>query len=212
MTASWWKIFKGIYYLSIGYFIYLMIEITLQYIPINFDVAFLSLKQAEIQLWYYQLAFFSHVYSSIIIIIAGLPQFSTTVRNRIPWIHRNLGKLYILLILWVASPSGFIMAVHANGGLFSKISFIIQAVLWFYFNYQAYQFAKAKEWKLHRNFMLRSYALTLSAISLRIFKWGIANTLELPPMDTYKIVAWLGWLVNLGLVELYIFNTKTNVK
>lgn len=52
--------------------------------------------------------------------------------------------------------------------------------------------------------MYRSYALTLSAISLRLFKWIIAGTLALPPMDTYQIVAWAGWIVNWMIVELII--------
>lgn len=54
--------------------------------------------------------------------------------------------------------------------------------------------------------MWRSYALTLSAISLRLFKWGIVTVLEWPPMDTYRAVAWLGWLINLVIVEIYLWN------
>jgi hypothetical protein len=53
--------------------------------------------------------------------------------------------------------------------------------------------------------MLRSFALTLSAISLRLLKWGIVSTLAPPPMDTYKVVAWLGWMLNLAIVEIYIW-------
>ena len=52
--------------------------------------------------------------------------------------------------------------------------------------------------------MIRSYALTLSAISLRLFKFGIVTVLELPPMDTYKIVSVLGWGINLIIAELII--------
>ena len=101
------------------------------------------------------------------------------------------------------------MAYYANGGIYPQISFIFQAILWFYFTFKAYQFAKSKDWIKHKNFMLRSFALTLSAISLRLIKWGIVSTLELPPMDTYRIVAWAGWLVNLAIVEVYIYYTAT---
>jgi hypothetical protein len=45
--------------------------------------------------------------------------------------------------------------------------------------------------------MTISYALTLSAISLRLFKWIIAVFWQLPPMDIYKLVVWLGWIINL---------------
>ena len=52
--------------------------------------------------------------------------------------------------------------------------------------------------------MYRSYALTLSAITLRAWKWLIINVFETAPMDTYKIVAWLGWVLNLLVIELYL--------
>ena len=201
---------KAILYGILIYFIYLLALITIQYIPINYEIAFLNLKQEEIKLTYYKFAFFSHVYSSIIIITLGLTQFSKTIRNRFPVIHKINGKTYILLILLVASPSGLIMSYHANGGLISKVSFIILSVLWFLFTLNAYKSTKKRNFEKHKNFMIRSYALTLSAISLRLFKYGIVSIFELPPMDTYKIVSILGWTINLGIAEMIIKKTAHN--
>ena len=60
--------------------------------------------------------------------------------------------------------------------------------------------------------MIRSYALTLSALTLRAWKWGITNSFELPPMDVYRAVAWLGWVPNLLLAEWIIrFKRKKNL-
>lgn len=199
------SILKTAYYLSLSYAIYLMILITVQYIPIRFDVAFLNIKQEEIVYTHYKVAFFSHVYTSIFALICGVTQFSKFVRNKFPKTHRALGKAYIGIVLLVASPSGLVMAFYANGGSYSKISFLIQAVLWFLFTYKAFAYAKNLDWLNHQKFMIRSYALTLSAISLRLFKWIIISSFHLPPMDTYKIVSWAGWLINIAIVEIYIF-------
>ena len=201
-AISWFT--NALYYLVLGYFSYLMILITLQYIPLRFDVAFLLVKEEAIALKHYQMAFFSHVYTSIFVLLTGIPQFSKYVRTEFSTLHKVLGKLYVFLILFVAAPSGLIMALYANGGLSSQISFTLQSVLWFFFTFKAFQHIKNQAWHQHRAFMLRSYALTLSAISLRLFKWIIVSTIALPPMDTYRIVAWLGWLVNLIFVELWI--------
>ncbi|MDW7690856.1 DUF2306 domain-containing protein [Flammeovirgaceae bacterium SG7u.111] len=201
--------FKTIYYASLVYFTYLMMLITLQYIPLKIDVAFLNVKEKVSSYTHYQWAFFSHVYTSIFVLIFGIPQFSKTVRNSFPIAHKLFGKAYILLVLFIASPSGLIMAYYANGGIFSRASFIIQAVLWFAFTYKAFTCIRKNDWENHQKFMLRSYALTLSAISLRLIKWIMVSTLELPPMDTYKIVAWLGWMINLILVEVYLMSRKT---
>jgi hypothetical protein len=80
-----------------------------------------------------------------------------------------------------------------------------------FFTYRAYIYAKQKKWQLHRNFMYRSYALTLSAVSLRYFKWIIVSLSDLAPMDTYRIVAWAGWIFNIVVAELlilYLANRK----
>jgi len=204
------NLMKIVSYLLIIYFIYLLVLITLQYVPIKYDVAFLNIKQDEIKLTHYKIAFFSHVFSSIIVIISGLPQFSNFIRKRFSFFHKLSGKIYISLILLVASPSGLIMAYYANGGIVSKISFVILSILWFAFTYKAYRYIKVGDWKKHKNYMLRSYALTLSAISLRLFKWGIVSIFELAPMDTYKIVSIIGWTLNLMLVEIYISKTTHN--
>jgi len=199
-----YSIIKICAYLLLAYFIYLLLLITLQYVPLDFDVAFLRLKQEEIKLKHYQFAFFSHVYTSIIVIIAGATQFSKYLRVHKKGIHKASGKVYILLTLLVACPSGLVMSYYANGGIISQISFVTLSILWFIFTLKAFTSIKNKDWKNHEKFMIRSYALTLSAISLRLLKWGIVSVFDLPPMDTYKIVSILGWTVNLAVAEVYI--------
>ena len=195
---------KACCYLLLAYFTGLMVLISWQYVPFRLDVAFLNMKQQVIGRWYYQAAFFAHVYTSIWVLIAGIPQFSDYFRCRYPSAHKVIGYLYVLLLLLVAAPSGLVMAWYANGGISSQVSFVLQAVLWFVFTYLAYRYAIEGSWEKHRRFMIRSYALTLSAISLRLFKWVIVATLAPPPMDTYKVVAWAGWVANLVIAELYI--------
>lgn len=195
------------------FFAYLMVLITLQYVPIDFNVAFLRLKEEEIKLTHYQFSFFTHVYTSIIVLIVGMFQFSKQIRSRFTKIHKTFGKVYIILILCLAAPSGLIMGYYGNGGFYSQLSFCLLAILWFCFTLMAFIKIKQKNSSAHKNYMILSYALTLSAISLRLFKWIISNTLELPPMDTYKIVVWLGWLFNLGIaffIIKYSNRTKKN--
>jgi uncharacterized membrane protein len=206
MTSK--TIFSFLYAGALVYFSYLMVLITLQYIPIHLDVAFLRIKQEQIKHLYYQITFFTHVYTCIFVLIAGGFQFSTYLRTNHSLVHRSLGKFYILLILLLAGPSGLVMAYHANGGSVAQCAFALLAILWIVFTYKAYSAARQQQWSAHKYFMYRSYALTLSAISLRLFKWVIVTLFELPPMDTYVIVSWLGWVINLGIAELIIyFNT-----
>ncbi|MCB0477979.1 MAG: DUF2306 domain-containing protein [Crocinitomicaceae bacterium] len=182
-----------------------MLLITLQYIPLRFDVAFLHIKTDEIQHTYYQVAFFTHVYTSMFVLISGALQFIPGLRKQFPKFHRSVGYVYILVLLLFSGPSGIIMGIKANGGIYSQISFTLLGILWMIFTAKALIAIKNGNWELHQKFMLRSYALTLSAISLRLIKQFLANTYSLPPMDMYKIVAWAGWVLNLVIVEIYIF-------
>ena len=56
--------------------------------------------------------------------------------------------------------------------------------------------------------MILSYALTLSAFTLRAWKYGINNTFVFPPMDVYRAVAWLGWVPNILLAEFLIWRYR----
>lgn len=209
-----WLFANGLTLLAIilfAWFTYLMALITWQYVPVNFSVAFLRLKQAEIALPYYQWAFFSHVYVSVFVLLLGGPQFISALRDRWPRAHRTTGKLYVLLILMIAAPTGLVMGWHANGGPWSQLSFCLQALLWWWFTWRAWRLALARNWSGHRAFMLRSFALTFSAVTLRAWKWLIVATLEPPPMDTYRVVAWLGWVGNILLAE-WIIRAQTRVQ
>lgn len=200
---SWKNIIWFLITLAVVYFSYLMLLITLQYIPYSIDAAFLALKTEEVKIPYYRVAFYTHVYSSIIILLLGFVQFAAPIRIQYPQVHRNMGKSYIILVLLLASPTGFIMGIHGNGGIYAQTSFCIQAILWFIFTWKAFVAIKRGKVHVHLYYMILSFAMTLSAISLRLFKWIIVTTLALPPMDTYKIVVWLGWIFNI-LVALII--------
>ena len=182
-----------------------MLKITLQYIPFQTDVAFLSIKQDEIAIGYYQVAFFVHVYTSMLVLLAGLTQFSNKVLHQYPLIHRCSGWLYVSIVLLFSGPSGFIMSLHANGGISSQLGFILLSILWMYFTAQAIYQIKKKNIQSHKKFMIRSFALALSAITLRAWKYIIVGIFMPKPMDAYRIVAWLGWVINLIIAEIIIF-------
>lgn len=204
--------FQLCFLLCYFFFCVLMLEITLQYIPWDTDVAFLRIKQDYIHLWYYELAFFIHVFSSFWILLAGFTQFSKKIRKKYPKLHQRMGWLYALLILVFAAPSGLVMGIYANGGFESQFAFCLLAVLWFYFTLEAILKIRKGNLSAHQKFMWRSFALTLSAITLRAWKYIIVFTFQPRPMDVYRIVAWLGWVLNLLLIEIYFFYKERQKK
>lgn len=189
-----------------SYFLWLMLKITLQYWPVQTDVAFLYIKQDYIHLVHYRIAFFIHVFSAIFVLLAGYTQFSNSIRIKFPQWHRRLGWLYIAVTLLLAGPSGFIIGIYANGGLSSQIAFCLLAFLWMLFTAIALFKIIKKQVPSHKAWMIRSFALALSAITLRAWKYILVAAFHPKPMDVYQIVAWLGWTLNLVIAELIILN------
>ncbi len=191
-------------------FFYLMMRITVQYIPFDADVAFLRIKQTEVKsLREYLPIFYVHVYSSIFVLLAGFTQFSPKILKRFPKIHRFNGRLYVYVVLLLSAPSGIYIGFHANGGLAAQISFVLLGMLWFWFTWKGVESIWKRKIPEHRNWMLRSFALAFSAITLRLWKVLIIYFFEPNPMDVYQIIAWLGWIPNLLFVE-YLITKKRN--
>ena len=200
------KIFWAI---SFSVFFFLMLRITLKYIPFNSNVAFLNIKQTEVQnVKPYLAIFYIHVYSSIFTLIAGFTQFSKRILKNNKRLHRVIGKLYFYVVLFLAAPSGFFIGFYANGGLYSKISFVVLSILWFSFTLIGFLKVKNLNFSEHKYFMMRSFALAFSAITLRLWKVIIVYLFQPAPMDVYQIIAWLGWLPNLLAIEYYIYKIK----
>ncbi|CAG5083666.1 DUF2306 domain-containing protein [Parvicella tangerina] len=213
------KIIISILGLSILAFLgYFMLLITLDYFPISEKVGFLRIKQwvfrkypgAESTIWF--TAFYIHVASSMFVLLAGFTQFfKIFYKNKI---HRYMGVIYVLVTLVLSAPSGFYMGIYANGGIWSQVSFITLSILWWGTTFMGYRKARKKEYDIHRKWMIISYALALSALTLRAWKFGITNwtDLNMKPMDLYRLVAWIGWVPNfiLALVIISVKN-KSNI-
>jgi hypothetical protein len=205
LTATHKNIFSVLILAALAFFSFLMLRIICVYIPMQTDVAFLQLKQQYIHITEWRIAFFVHVFSSLLVLFAGFTQFSKKLLRQKPKLHRALGYIYVTNILLITGPSSLLMSFYANGGISSRIGFVTLSVLWMLFTAFALYKAITKKFAAHRVFMIRSFALTLSAISLRIWKVILAAFTTIPPMDRYRIIAWLGWTLNLLIAEWIIY-------
>lgn len=203
------SILNGFWLLIFAYSCLLMAEITYRYRGFGLDANFLMIKQTEIEeLWWYRYVFYTHVATAILALPAGFTQFNSYLLHKYPKLHRSIGYLYVASILVFAAPSGIVIGLVANGGLISIIAFELLGIAWFYFTWRAIDLAIKKRFDEHRNFMLRSFALTCSALTLRFWKVALVFLFHPNPMDIYQIIAWLGWVPNLLFVEYII---KKNV-
>ena len=185
---------------------FLMLRGILAYSAFKSDTGFLAFKQDYLHITVWKVAFYTHVFSSIFTLIAGFTQFT----GQIGPLHRLVGRLYAWNILVINFPAGMIMAIYANGYLPSKLAFIILDSLWFWFTLKAVIEIKRGNVAAHKRYMIRSYALTCSALTLRTWKLILSNTFAIDPVTLYMIDAWLGFVPNLLLAEWLIRRKKKN--
>ena len=197
--------FRLIWLVLFSLFFVLMLNITLKYVSFESDVAFLQIKQTEVKsISLYIYIFYVHVITSIVTLLAGFTQFNSLITRRFPKIHVVLGRIYVYTVLVVAAPSGIYIGWYANGGITSKIAFISLGILWWLFTLIGVLKIKRKNLILHSKWMHRSFALACSAITLRLWKVILVYLLQPSPMELYQIIAWLGWIPNLLLIEYYL--------
>lgn len=199
--------------LLIFYFTHRMLIITVPYTTWELNIDFLFTKQKllyESSTWIkklYLAAFYTHIFSAPFVLIAGVSQFSQKLMIDYAHWHRNIGKIYIVIILLFSAPAGFVMSLFANGNAVSVFSFILLSSLWWFFNYKAYRLAQKRDFVTHGNWMLRGYALTLSAVTLRLYMFLIATFKWfsfLSPTEIYVMLSFLSWIPNLIITEILI--------
>lgn len=192
--------------------VWLMVDLSLPYTVLRKNVDFLLTKQRVYHITYWRISFYIHVFTSVLVLLAGFTQFNAYFLYQRPVWHRRAGMLYVVSVLLLAAPTGFLMALHANGGLPARISFVLLSVSWFFFTLRALLLVRKRLFEWHANWMLRSYALTLSAIALRTYAWlfDVMNV-HMNPRHVYILIAWLSWLPNWLIAEWMIkkgFNRK----
>jgi hypothetical protein len=117
-----------------------------------------------------------------------------------------MGRIYLLAVL-VGSIAGLYMAATAFGGLPTRIGFGMLGTLWLTSAAMAYLRIRQGNVRVHRQWMIRNYALTFAAVMLRVWlPLLVALGYKFP--QAYATVAWLCWIPNLLVAELIIRNGK----
>jgi uncharacterized membrane protein len=199
------KLLLALVALLIAAFAGLMLTKTLPYYTFEKGIHFLTTKSDETNdSLLFRFGFYVHITTSLLVLVAGLLQFLPVLTRRGPGLHRQLGKFYVVGILVLAAPSGLILARFANGGLAAQVGFTLQCFVWWLCTWRAYRAARQRQWSLHVDWMLRSFAVTLAALALRGESYIMYYVFETKPIETYLTVTWLSWVGNLIVVEILL--------
>ncbi|MFJ7276882.1 DUF2306 domain-containing protein [Kitasatospora sp. NPDC098663] len=160
-----------------------------------------------------QVTFYVHIVTAALALLVGPFQFSTALRRRSPAVHRWTGRVYVVGVA-VGSLAAFVMAFFNSAAFNGFFGFGGLALLWAWTTWRGYRAARDRDLPGHRAWMIRSFALTYAAVTLR--SWlGVLILLQTLTAqgavdgerffdNAYAALPFLSWLPNLIVAEFLI--------
>jgi hypothetical protein len=72
----------------------------------------------------------------------------------------------------------------------------------------AYRRILQRKIQSHREWMIRSFALTFAAVTLRIWLPLFAGVLKMDFLQSYQTIAWLCWVPNIMIAEILLSRSR----
>ncbi|MEO7151463.1 MAG: DUF2306 domain-containing protein [Burkholderiaceae bacterium] len=151
---------------------------------------------------------YGHVFAAAVALAIGPFQFVTGGR-RSAW-HRALGRIYLGVGVGLGGACGLVLAFSAHGGGVAQAGFALLALAWLGTGARALTAILRGAIDAHRRWMLRNYALTLAAVTLRLYL--PASMLAGLDFDrSYAAIAWLCWVPNLLVAQWLLERAPTRL-
>lgn len=158
-------------------------------------------------------ALYVHIAASAFALVAGLPQLSARLRRRAPRGHRVLGRAYLGAV-GIGALASLVILPANSAGLVGVFGFGALALLWVGSAARALLAIRRGDVAHHEAWMVRTYALTFAAVTLRTWT-GLLIAVQLPGAgpdpdadalfaQAYAVVPFLCWLPNVVVAEWLI--------
>ena len=154
-----------------------------------------------------RLALSLHALGGAIALLAGplqfVPRFRESNWNRhrlLGWIYCGANSLGWCASLWIAP--------HSQTGWIASAAFLALGAAWIVTTALAVRVILRGDVIGHRRWMIRSFALTAAAITLRMYL-PLIFVFHWPFSIGYPAIAWLCWLPNVLAAEVYLHFVST---
>ncbi len=144
----------------------------------------------------------THIAASGVAMLVGAFQFHRGIRSKLPLFHRWLGRIYIAACT-IGGFAGGMIALGTTAGPVAGWGFLSLALLWVPFTLLAWFAAMRRDFISHEQWMIRSFALTFGAVTLRLYL-PVVGLMDWDFLSAYRIIAWAAWVPNLIVAEIWI--------
>jgi hypothetical protein len=149
-----------------------------------------------------------HILPGMVFLLLAPFQFSASFRSRHLRAHRIMGRIF-LICGFIVGTTALVMsfAMPAIGGVNQAAATILFGVLFLFAIGKAYVHIRRREIALHREWMIRAFAIGLAVTTIRpivgIF-FATARLSGLTPHDFFGTAFWIGFTIHLIVAESWI--------
>jgi hypothetical protein len=162
------------------------------------------LEKGSLRDWpLWRTAFYFHIVAACLCLAIG-PILMVPAFLRFKRLHAAVGYLYINAVLWIAAPTGLMISPFAKGGWIAALGFLVTGVAWWISTWLGYRAIQSDDLASHIAWMVRSYAIALSAVWFRLIHLALAYS-GMNALDSYVLSVWLSLAASIWVSEICIY-------
>jgi uncharacterized membrane protein len=163
-----------------------------------------------------------HILFACLALVSGFVQFIDRIRAKAPRVHRYVGRVYVCSVIISGLLS--LAVIYYIENFTRATSFLVLSIVWLFSCWKGYRTALKQNYEEHRKWMIRSFGITLVAVSGRVvvpvllLTYYVLNGFSLPEgrermvEEVLNVNIWTGLLLVLIIVEWVILKPKSKGK
>jgi hypothetical protein len=113
--------------------------------------------------------------------------------------HRQRGRIYMLGVL-IGAATAVPMSLMAEGGGLSRAGFLLMSLLWVYTGLQAWSSARRRDFRQHKLWVFRNFALCFGAVVFRAYLYQMQD-MGYRFHEIYPSAVWVCWVPVMLIAE-----------
>jgi uncharacterized membrane protein len=155
-----------------------------------------------------------HITPGLLFILLAPLQFVRRLRNRKPKLHRWIGRVVLVCGIIIGSSALVMSPQMAIGGPNETAATMLFAIVFLFSLIKAFLHIRRGRVALHREWMIRAFAVGFAVASIRpivgVF-FATSRLTHLTPHDFFGTAFWLGFTIQLMVAEIWINYTRPRI-
>jgi uncharacterized membrane protein len=155
----------------------------------------------------------AHVLPGMLFMVLGPLQFVRRIRSSYPWLHRWTGRAFLIASLIVGCSALAMSWKMSIGGANETAATTLYGAFFLIALAKAYRYVRRREFVLHRQWMIRAYAIGLAVATIRpivggFFGAALARGQQPNPHEFFGTTFWIGFTLHSIAAQAWINYTR----